>query len=158
MSAQPPDPKLLRRRRIRRVALATGIAIPVIVLAVGLIEQYGPLEITPPPAGAEPGRWVHIEGVANTRDIGGYPAADGQQVKRRTLYRSGKLNRLSSNGAQAFRDLQLETVIDFCNRLTPLPLFGGDAFTVHANASVRGSRPRLTYRLGNSRSISSPPP
>jgi protein-tyrosine phosphatase len=107
------------------------------ILVWGSIPD-GPLVITPPPATAEPGRWVHIEGAANTRDAGGYSTEDGHAVKRGMIYRSAKLNRLSKTGADAYRELGITTVIDFCNRLTPWPLFGGDVWAVQLASSVRG--------------------
>jgi protein-tyrosine phosphatase len=93
---------------------------------------------TPPPAGAEPGRWVYLDGAANTRDAGGYPTADGRSVKHRTIYRSATLSRLSSRGADDFRNLGVKTVIDFRNRLTPWPPFNGDVWSVYLASSVHG--------------------
>lgn len=98
----------------------------------------GPPVITPPPRAAEPGRWVHLEGAANTRDVGGYATSDGRRVKRHLLYRSGKLARLTPAGAATYRKLGIRTVIDFCNRATPWPLFGGDGWSVHWASTVRG--------------------
>jgi protein-tyrosine phosphatase len=108
-----------------------------VVLVWGSLPE-GPLVVTPPPADAAPGRWVHLEGAANTRDVGGYPTRDGRFVKRGMVYRSGKLSRLSSAGADAYRSLGVITVIDFCNRLTPWPLFGGDGWSVQLASSVHG--------------------
>ncbi|MFO0837449.1 MAG: tyrosine-protein phosphatase [Phycisphaerae bacterium] len=87
---------------------------------------------------AEPGRWVHVEGAANTRDIGGYATRNGQRVKRGMVYRSAKLNRLTDAGVVTFRGLHVKVVIDFCSRLTPWPLFGGDVWGVQLASSVRG--------------------
>ncbi len=128
--------KLSRRQR-RSLLIGVPLALVVLVLVIGSIPQ-GPLVITPPPPDAVPGRWVHLEGAANTRDAGGYPTADGRFVRRGMLYRSAKLNRLTSAGARAYRELGVTTVIDFCNRLTPWPLFGGDVWSVQFASSVRG--------------------
>jgi hypothetical protein len=125
---------LLKRRTLLIVAPVVVIGL---VLVVGSIPR-GPLVITPPPADAEAGRWVHIEGAANTRDAGGYATRDGRFVKRGMVYRSAKLNRLTPAGAEAYRKLGVQTVIDFCNRLTPWPLFGGDAWSVQLASSVHG--------------------
>lgn len=125
------------RLKRRALLISTPAAIIAVVLAIGSIPQ-GPLVITPPPEDAEPGRWVHIEGAANTRDAGGYPTRDGQSVKRGMIYRSAKLNRLTSAGADAWRNLGVKTVIDFCNRLTPWPFFGGDVWSVQLASSVHG--------------------
>jgi protein-tyrosine phosphatase len=127
-----------RRKTRKRVLLIGGsLAIVALVLILGSIPQ-GPLVITPPPEDAEPGRWVHVEGAANTRDIGGYTTRDGHAVKHGMVYRSAKLNRLTSAGADAYRELGVNTVIDFCNRLTPWPLFGGDVWSVQMASRVHG--------------------
>ena len=125
------------RRNKCALLLGAPAALVVAVLAIGSIPQ-GPLVITPPPANAEPGRWVHIEGAANTRDTGGYATRDGHFVKRGMVYRSAKLNRLTAAAADAWRKLGVKTVIDFCNRLTPWPLFGGDVWSVQLTSSVHG--------------------
>jgi protein-tyrosine phosphatase len=124
---------------LRKRVFLIGIPLTVValVLVVGSIPR-GPLVITPPPASAEPGRWVHIEGAANTRDAGGYATRDGRIVERGMIFRSAKLNRLSSAGAETYRELRVKTVIDFCNRLTPWPLFGGDVWSVQLVSSVHG--------------------
>lgn len=129
----------MKRLRLRRSTwLWLGpTCILAAVLILGSIPQ-GALRITPPPSDAEVGRWVHIEGAANTRDLGGYATSNGQRVKRKMVYRSAKLNRLTAAGVATFRELHLEVVIDFCNRLTPWPLFGGDVWGVQLVSSVRG--------------------
>lgn len=127
-----------RRKRKRSTRVIGGAVVVVAaVLIWGSIPQ-GRLVVTPPPAGADPQRWVHLEGAANTRDAGDYPTSDGGRVKRGMIYRSAKLNRLTSAGAAAYRDLGVTTVIDFCNRLTSWPLFGGDVWSVHLASSVHG--------------------
>ena len=57
------------RRIFGRCTLLIGgpVAVIVVVLAWGSIPQ-GPLVITPPPADAEPGRWVHLEGAAKPEE------------------------------------------------------------------------------------------
>jgi hypothetical protein len=129
---------VLRKKPSKRgLLLIAPIVVVTGILAWGAVPR-GPLVITPPPADAEPGRWVHLPGAANTRDAGGYPTADGRTVRRGAIYRSGKLSRLSAAGAAAYRELGVTTVIDLCNRLTPWPLFGGDGWSVHFASSVRG--------------------
>jgi hypothetical protein len=127
----------LKRKPSPRVVLAVVLGVVVLVLAWGALPE-GPLVITPPPADADPGRWVHVEGAANTRDAGGYPTTTGQTVRRGAIYRSGKLHRITTAGAATYRDLGIRTVIDFRNRLTPWPLFGGDAWAVQFASSVHG--------------------
>lgn len=50
-------------------------------------------------------RTVLIEGVSNTRDIGGYAAADGKRLRQGMIYRGGKLEDIT----QAGREKMLET-------------------------------------------------
>jgi protein-tyrosine phosphatase len=126
-----------RSRKKRFILVGAPLIATAIVFIIGSIPE-GPLVIKRPPADAEPGRWVYIEGAANTRDAGGYPTRDGRFVKRGMVYRSAKLNRLSSAGADAWRELGVKTVIDFCNRITTWPLFGGDVWAVQLASSVRG--------------------
>lgn len=130
---------MMKLSRKHKWLLRIGIPLLVVVavLVVGSIPE-GPLVITPPPADATPGRWVHIEGAANTRDAGGYPTRDGQFVKRGMIYRSAKLHRLTSAGGAAFQKLGVKTVIDLRNRLTPWPFFGGDVWAVQLAATVHG--------------------
>lgn len=63
-------------------------------------------------AGGTPSRWIDIEGSMNTRDLGGYPAADGKTIRWRTLIRSGHLSSLTEAGCQTFGELGIKTVID----------------------------------------------
>ena len=95
-----------------------------------------PIETFLPPADAEPGRWIILEGANNTRDIGGYRTADGRNVRWKTVYRSGELSGLTDAGCEAFCGLGISRVIDFRNRLASSPLFGGDAPCVFDAAVV----------------------
>lgn len=142
---QPEAPALRQpgtRRTSRRRWVPDALAAATVCVLVGVLvgdatlRRSGPR--TPPPAGAEPGRWIYLEGAANTRDAGGYPTADGRFVKRGMIYRSATLSRLSSRGANAFRSLGVKTVIDFRNRLTPWPPFNGDVWSVYLASSVHG--------------------
>jgi hypothetical protein len=126
------------RRRRWPAALAAATICAVVGVLVGDATLRGSGPHTPPPAGAEPGRWVYLEGAANTRDVGGYPTADGRVVKRKMIYRSATLSHLSSSGAAAFRKLGVKTVIDLRNRVTPWPPFNGDVWSVFMAASVHG--------------------
>jgi protein-tyrosine phosphatase len=118
------------------VLAAAACALLCVLVIDATLRRSGPR--TPPPPGAEPGRWVYLEGAANTRDAGGYPTADGRLVKRGMIYRSATLAHLSSRGADAFRSLGVNTVIDFRNRLTPWPPFNGDVWSVFLSSSVHG--------------------
>lgn len=115
------------------------LGIPTFVVGLGLHRQGRPVEVTPPPADAEPGRWIFIDGAQNTRDIGGYPTRDGRTVRRNLVYRSGTLSHVRSDGCDTFRELGAVTVVDFRNRLSPLPLYNGDVFCIHQAARVYGS-------------------
>jgi hypothetical protein len=58
-------------------------------------------------------RWVPFEGIANFRDLGGYPAAGGGRVRWRTVYRGGMLDHMSDVDGQALRaEAGVRTVID----------------------------------------------
>lgn len=144
------------KRRVRLIALFTGILIPAVVLVVGIVQQGTPFDATRPPADAEPGRWMWLEGAQNTRDIGGYRTTDGKVVKRGLVYRSGTLSHLTEAGCKAFRDLGIVTVVDFRNRLLAVPLYNGDVLGVFRAASVYGcpmsfkrqKNPQDTYIVG----------
>jgi len=131
-------PVTAHRRRWKRVAIVCLVGVPVAVLVVGVLQQGRPYDAARPPADAEPGRWVWLEGAENTRDIGGYPTRDGRAVRRAVVYRSGTLSHVTDAGCRAFRELGVVTVIDFRNRLSPLPLYNGDVLGIHRAAKVYG--------------------
>ncbi|MGD8452235.1 MAG: tyrosine-protein phosphatase [Phycisphaerae bacterium] len=114
------------------------LGVPGFVVGLGLYRQGRPADVTPPPADAEPGRWIFIDGAQNTRDIGGYPTRDNRTVKRHTVYRSGTLSHVTDTGCGMFRQLGIRTVVDYRNRLSPLPLYNGDVFCIHQVAGVHG--------------------
>ena len=58
-------------------------------------------------------RLLNFEGIANFRDLGGYPAADGRQVRWGVLYRSGTLAHSSDTDLEGLERLRLTTLIDF---------------------------------------------
>jgi protein-tyrosine phosphatase len=57
-------------------------------------------------------RGVGFTDVYNFRDLGGYPAVDGQTVAWGRLYRSDDLARLSATDLETFAALGIRTVID----------------------------------------------
>jgi protein-tyrosine phosphatase len=57
-------------------------------------------------------RILHVEGVANFRDIGGYPAVDGKRTRWGLYYRSGMLGELTENGRAMLRALNIRWVCD----------------------------------------------
>jgi protein tyrosine/serine phosphatase len=57
-------------------------------------------------------RVVPFSTVFNFRDLGGYPAADGRTVRRRQVYRSDGLHRLTEDDFEGFAALGVRTVLD----------------------------------------------
>jgi protein-tyrosine phosphatase len=58
-------------------------------------------------------RLLNFEGIPNFRDLGGYPAADGREVKWGVLYRAATLAESSNGDLQGLQQLNLKTLIDF---------------------------------------------
>jgi protein-tyrosine phosphatase len=58
-------------------------------------------------------RRLDLEGPVNFRDLGGYETADGRTVRRRHLFRSDALFRLTESDAEQVRALGVTTLIDF---------------------------------------------
>ena len=90
-----------------------------------------------------PGRKIELAGLANLRDVGGYPTAggDGAVVPWRTLLRSDALHQLEPAGLQQLAGLRLRTIVDLRTDLeaeiAPSPL---DGLTVrHTRVSILGS-------------------
>jgi protein-tyrosine phosphatase len=128
-----------RARRFRRVVLLAAASVFVVagvLVADATLRPAG--SHRPPPADAEPGRWVLLEGAANTRDAGGYATADGRRVRRGMVYRSATLAGLTPAGVETFRKLGIQSVLDLRNRLTPWPPFNGDPWGVFLSAAVHG--------------------
>lgn len=62
---------------------------------------------------AESPRCLRIEGVSNTRDIGGLEAVDGYRIKQGMVYRGGKLEDITEEGKAYFLDvIGLKTDLD----------------------------------------------
>jgi protein-tyrosine phosphatase len=62
-------------------------------------------------------RWLDLPGVANARDLGGYPTYDGRTTRWNTVFRSGRLRDMNEHGCEVFRAHEIRTVIDLRNRL-----------------------------------------
>jgi len=58
-------------------------------------------------------RRLPLEGPVNFRDLGGYPTADGRAVRRRHLFRSDALHRLTDADVAQVHALGVTTLIDF---------------------------------------------
>ena len=74
-------------------------------------------------------RNLPLPGAVNLRDFGGYVTEDGRLVRRRKLYRSGSLTRLTPEAQQAFvNDLRVHTICDLrrpeerSDEPTPFPM------------------------------------
>ncbi len=119
-----------------RHAWVCTAAVLAFLCGCAVIQGGDPTVTVLPPADAEPGRWVILDGANNTRDIGGYLTRDGRRVKWRTVYRSGELAGLTPAGCEEFSALGIRRVVDFRNRLASSPLFGGDAWCVFRAAPV----------------------
>ncbi len=56
---------------------------------------------------------IELEGMPNTRDLGGMPTKDGRKIRRKKLLRSGDLSRLTAESAVVLKETYLlEKVID----------------------------------------------
>jgi len=93
----------------------SGIAIA--LLGVGIIQFVpAPALVIPaalPAEQREAHRLLNFEGIANFRDLGGYPAADGRHVKWGVLYRAAALAEPSTADLRELEQLNLATLIDF---------------------------------------------
>ena len=92
-------------------------AFTVLVLIFGVIQfvPSPPLVIPSqlPTDQREAHRLLNFEGIANFRDLGGYPSDSGKQVKWGTLYRAGTLAHSSDADQRNLGQLQLVSLIDF---------------------------------------------
>ena len=57
-------------------------------------------------------RRLPLEGADNFRDLGGFPAADGRQIKWGYFYRADKLSELTESDLAYLSNLDLQTVVD----------------------------------------------
>ena len=89
-----------------------------------------------------------IEGTLNVRDIGGYPTGNGQSTRWGVLFRSDKLDRLTSLGVKELRNLHVQTIIDL--RYTPEVEVNPD---VIADTDLFGYRHLPLYELSGEHSL-----
>lgn len=92
-------------------------AFTVLVVIFGVIQFIpSPALVIPaqlPVAQREAHRLLNFQGIANFRDLGGYRAGDGKQVKWGTLYRAGTFTDSSDTDLRNLQQLNLVTLIDF---------------------------------------------
>ena len=60
----------------------------------------------------DPRRILHLPGLLNARDLGGYPTQDGAETRWRSLVRADDLVQLAPEGIAALADYGIRTVID----------------------------------------------
>ena len=58
-------------------------------------------------------RQIRLDGQSNFRDIGGYVTSNGQTVKWKQLFRSGRLSNLSDSDVNRLADLELRADVNF---------------------------------------------
>ncbi len=57
-------------------------------------------------------RKVNVSGVANFRDIGGYPNDNSKSIRWGKVFRSGNLDRISKSGVDRLKGLGIHTIVD----------------------------------------------
>lgn len=57
-------------------------------------------------------RAIPIEGVANTRDLGGLQTKDGRSIRTGQLIRSGEIDRMGADGMALVEDLGVTSIVD----------------------------------------------
>ncbi len=87
-----------------------------VVTAMALIQfiPSAPVNIPAqlPPEQRAANRLLAFEGIHNFRDLGGYRAADGKQVKWGSLYRSANLSEASRADLQVLANMDLHALVD----------------------------------------------
>ena len=58
-------------------------------------------------------RNLHLTGAPNARDLGGIRTADGREIRKGMLIRSGMLQHLTDADCEVLRSVPLKTVVDF---------------------------------------------
>jgi protein-tyrosine phosphatase len=110
-------------------------------------------------AGGGVERHVPLQGQPNFRDLGGYETSGGGRVRRRMVYRSGELSKLTDADLAKLEELGIKTVVDFRStaevksrgvdrlpkgaRQLSLPIDSGDLATVLIQALETGDTSKL---------------
>jgi len=96
-------------------------AFALFALVIGVIQFVPPAPLAVPallpPDQREAHRLLNFEGIPNVRDLGGYSAADGRQVKWGALYRAGSFAEATDSDLEGLAQLDLGTFIDFRSNL-----------------------------------------
>jgi protein-tyrosine phosphatase len=58
-------------------------------------------------------RHLNLQGASNFRDLGGYPAGDGRNVRWRRIFRSNHLGHLTEDDVRVVRGLGVRSAFDF---------------------------------------------
>ncbi|UAK30098.1 tyrosine-protein phosphatase [Nocardia asteroides] len=88
-----------------------------VAVAAGLAVAFGPvatIAAADPPAtpAAVTDPALHLQGVQNARDIGGYRTTDGRIVRTGLVYRTGQLNHATADDSAALTDRRVRSVHD----------------------------------------------
>lgn len=101
----------MNKKKIFGALLATA------ALAIAVVQFIPSPPLVIPAELADDARSAHrqlnFEGISNFRDLGGYPTADGREVKWGKLYRSGNLATASKADLAGLQRLHLASFIDF---------------------------------------------
>ncbi|MBO9446966.1 tyrosine-protein phosphatase [Ruegeria sp. R14_0] len=81
--------------------LLRSIGTPLLLLMVGVCPGIAAEE-----------RAVPLEGVLNTRDLGGLKTEDGRTVRAKQLIRSGEIDEISNGGMQRLDDMGVSVIVD----------------------------------------------
>lgn len=94
--------------------MTPGFRAPV-AMAAGLAVAFGPvagIAQADPPAAVVADPALHLQGVQNARDIGGYRTADGRIVRTGLVFRGGQLNHATPEDLAALSDRRVRSVHD----------------------------------------------
>ncbi|MGW4324808.1 tyrosine-protein phosphatase [Nocardia sp. NPDC004573] len=86
-----------------------------VAMAAGLAVAFGPvagIARAEPPATVAADPALHLQGVHNARDIGGYRTTDGRIVRSGLVYRTGQLNNATPDDLAALTDRRVRSVHD----------------------------------------------